>query len=150
MKTINKPENNMGGLIKIWAIPYNTFSISGKTVTFSSTENIYQIYCSPESMDFNEPLQREVSGIHYNTVINGFTPKDSEELQVAIEYLEPRKWVVIYIDGNGSYKLAGTVTEPLRLTSNLNSGKNTSDRAGCEITFAGTTLARAKFIDNPF
>lgn len=150
MKAINKPGNNLGGLIKLWAVPKDDYSISGKTVSFNNTDNIYEIYCSPDSMQFTEPMEHTKAGIHYNTAISGFTPKDSEELQEALAYLEPRKWVVIFIDGNGDYKLAGARYLPLRLTPSINSGRNTADRAGCEIPFSGKTIARAVFIDNPF
>ena len=150
MKQLNKPGDNMGGLIKIWAIPNTDFSISGNTVSFSSTDNIYEIYCSPDSMKFSENKELTAAGIHYNTVVSGFTPKDSVELQEALEYIEPRKWVVVFIDGNGNYKLAGTAGCSLRLSPVLSSGKQTADRAGCEITFSGKTISRAVFIDNPF
>jgi hypothetical protein len=150
MKELNKQGDNMGGLIKIWAVPNTDFSVSGTTVNFSSTDNIYEIYCSPDSMQFTEVKEITNAGIHYKTALSGFAPKDSVELQEALEYIEPRKWVVIFIDGNGRYKLAGTGAQPLQLAANLISGKNTADRAGCEIPFSGRTLSRAVFIDNPF
>ena len=150
MKQLNKPSDNMGGLLKIWAVPNTDFYVSGTTVTFTDTTNIYEFYCSPDSMQFSEPKKLTDAGTHYITTVGGFIPKDNQELQEALTYIEPRKWVIIYIDGNGDYKLAGTSGYPLRLSSELNSGRDTADRAGCNISFSGKTLARAQFIDNPF
>jgi hypothetical protein len=150
MKTVIKAGDNLGGLIKIWAIPADALSVSGSEVTIVSDTNVYQIYCSPDSMEFNEPKEVTGAGTHYNTVVGGFVPQDNATLQEALEYIEPRKWVVLFIDGNGNYKLAGTPTNPLRFNAELTSGADTTGRAGCRIQFFGKTLARALFVNNPF
>lgn len=149
MKQLNKPADNMGGLIKIWAIPSDQVTVSGKTVTIASTDNVYELYFSPETMQHSEPAEQTDAGTHYNTTVKGFAPGITEDLEAALEYMDRRKWVVLFIDGNGYYKLAGSKENPLRLTTNVDTGQITSDRAGCEFIFFGKTLARAKFVDNP-
>lgn len=150
MKTINKPKDNLGGLLKIWAIPFGVFSISGMNVSFSSQTYIWEIYCSPDSMEFIESSELTTAGTHFNTTLSGFIPHDNAMLQEAIAYIQPRKWVVILIDGNGFYKLAGNQTDPLRFTAELITGKDTSSLAGCSFQFSGKTKTRAMFIDKPF
>lgn len=150
MKQLNKPTDNMGGLIKIWAIPSDQVTVSGKTVTIASIENVYEIYCSEDSMSHNESSERTNAGTLYNTTIKGFAPGFSEELEKALEYMDPRKWVILFIDGNGNYKLAGNNTQPLRLTSSVDTGQSTSDRSGCEFIFYGNILERARLVNNPF
>ncbi len=150
MKAINKPGDNLGGLLKMWAVPVSAHSISGSTVTFSDTSDIYEIYCTPETMQFREPKQRTDAGTHYNTSITGFIPRDSETILEAINDMERKPYVVIFRDGNGSYKLAGTKTEPLRINPDLDTGRQPTDPAGYQIEFTGKTLSRAVFIDNPF
>ena len=90
----------MGGLIKIWAVPSNVFSINGKTVSISDLTNVYEIYCTPSSLDFKEPEVFNDSGTSYISTINGFIPGITEPNLEAIEYIERRKWVVIIQDGN--------------------------------------------------
>lgn len=150
MKHLNKPGDNMGGLIKIWAVPASDFLMNGTDVSFSSQDNIYEMYCSPDSMDFTENSEITPAGTHYNTTINGFIPQDNVALEEALAYIQPRKWVVIFMDGNENYKLAGSAFEPLRVNIELNTGKETANRAGCEIQFYGKTKARAVFINKPF
>jgi hypothetical protein len=150
MKQLNKPGDNLGGLLKIWAIPFGVFTISGSTVNISNHTNTWEIYCSPDSMEFTESTEVTSAGIHYNTVISGFIPQDNATLQEAIEYMEPRKWGVIFIDGNGNYKLAGNQTDPLRFTAEINTGKDTASLAGCSIRFSGKTKTRAMFVNKPF
>lgn len=150
MKQLNKPAENMGGLIKFWAVPSDQVTVSGKTVTIASTDNVYEVYCSQDSMQHSEPAEETGAGTHYNTTVKGFSPGITEELDAALEYMDRRKWVVLFIDGNGNYKLAGSKEQPLRLTTNVDTGQATSDRAGCEFMFFARTLARAKIVNNPF
>ena len=150
MKQLNKPGDNLGGLLKIWAIPFGVFTTQGNTVNFSNQTNIWEIYCSADSMEFIESSELTPAGTHFNTVISGFIPQDNATLQEAIEYITPRKWGVIFIDGNGNYKLAGNQTDPLRFSSEINTGKDTASRAGCLIQFSGKTKTRSMFVNKPF
>jgi hypothetical protein len=150
MKQLNKPGDNLGGLLKIWAVPFGVLTTQGNIVNFSSQENIWEIYCSADSMEFSESSELTSAGTHFNTVISGFIPQDNATLQEAIAYMEPRKWGVIFIDGNGNYKLAGNQTDPLRFTAEINTGKDTASLAGCTIRFSGKTKIRAMFVNKPF
>lgn len=150
MKTINKPADNLGGLIKIWAIPSPVFSSYGKTVTITDLTDVYQIYCSPESMSFREQKITDNSGIHYSSSINGFVPKDSESNLEAIDFIESRFWVVIFMDGNGNYKAVGNRWEPMKASFDLDTKSNTADRAGAGLQFTLKSTFRAYFVNNPF
>ena len=150
MKQLNKTGDNLGGLLKLWAVPFGVFTIQGNTVNFSSQENIWEIYCSADSMEFIESSELTTAGTHFNTVISGFIPQDNATLLQALEYIEPRKWGVIFIDGNGNYKLAGNQTDPLRFTAEINTGKDTASLAGCHFSFAGKTKNHSIFINHPF
>lgn len=150
MKTINKPSDNLGGLTKIWAIPYDVYSLNGDTVSISDETNVYEIYCTPESMEFNEPKEKTDAGVHYNTEINGFTPGITSANRDAMEYMENRKWVIILRDGNGNYLAAGSNIYGLEAFPDLSSGKDTTGRSGYSFSFRGKTTSRAKFVINPF
>jgi hypothetical protein len=150
MNTINKPTENMGGLIKIWAVPSGTFFVNGKIVTFSSTTGIYEIYCSPDTMQHSEPTERTNAGLVYKTEVTGFSPGDSEAARAAFANMDGRKYVAIFIDGNGNYRLAGGLFSPLQFYASFSTGRNTADRAGHEILFTGLTLEKATVINNPF
>jgi hypothetical protein len=150
MIRLSKPSDNMGGLLKLWAVPKSDYYINGQILTFSNTDKIYQLYCSAESLAYKEPSKQTKAGIIYNCSVSGFIPKDTEEVRVALTEMEYRPYVVIFQDGNGNFKLSGTTFYPLRLAASLKTGKQTRDRAGYEIQFSGETLTRAVFINNPF
>ena len=140
----------MGGLLKLWAVPASVVVVTGKTVSFTETTNIYEIYCTPGTIDENEVLREENRNPFYETAINGFIPKDSPGVQTALMDMKGKPYVLIYQNGNEDYKLAGTRDFPLRLTNKLASGKTEAQRAGNNIAFVGKTLTPAVFIDKPF
>lgn len=150
MKQLNKPSDNLGGLLKIWAVPPNDITVSFNTANFRTTANIIEMYCSPGSISFTEKATLEKFGLGYKNEINAFIPKDSPETQAIINDMSSRKWIVIILDQNEYYKLAGTPEIPLRVSFDLDTGSDTPDRNGHSVSFYGTQTSKAKFIVNPF
>ncbi len=150
MKKINKPGDNLGGLLKLWAVPVSDCYVDASGIHIIGTSNIYELYCSPDSMDFSEISNKTDSGLSYDTVISGFIPQDNPTVQEYLFYILPRKWSIIFIDGNGSYKIAGNSSYPLRFSYELKTGKDTSSLAGFTFQFFGKTKTPSAFINNPF
>jgi hypothetical protein len=150
MKRLNKPFDNLGGLLSIWAVPPKDISISFNAVSFFSNDNIIEIYCSPGSISFTEKESQEKYGLGYKNELNAFIPKDSPEVQSIINSMSGSKWVVIFLDQNEQFKVAGTAEIPLRLSFDLDTGSDTPDRNGHFISFYGTQTSKAKFISDPF
>jgi hypothetical protein len=150
MKTLIKPGDNLGGLLKMWALPQSDISITGKTVNFVTTENIFEMYCRPDSMAQTETKEQTSGGIVYSTEIIGFAPCETQEMEDAINYLEPRKLALITKNGNGLYRLFGSQNYPIRLRGVMTSGADTSSAAGYELRFDGKSTSRSVIIDNPF
>ena len=150
MKRLNKPSDNLGGLLSIWAVPPADICIGFNAVSFFTTDNIIEIYCSPGSISFTEKESQEKYGLGYKNEINAFVPKDSPEVQSIISSMSGRKWVVILQDQNEQFKVAGTPEIPLRVSFDLDTGSDTPDRNGHSISFHGTQTTKAKFISDPF
>jgi len=150
MRHLNKPSDNLGGLLSIWAVPPSDISISFNAASFLSTDNIIEMYCSPGSISFTEKESQEKYGLGYKNEINAFIPKDSEEAESIINDMTGRRWVVILLDQNEKFKVAGTPEIPLRVSFDLDTGTDTPDRNGHSISFYGTQTTKAKFITDPF
>jgi hypothetical protein len=152
MKTINKPSDNMGGLLKIWAVrPSDIATESNSSITFSSTDNIYEMYCTSGTMSFSEPHNKSNAGILYSPSLKAVVPKDTDDTLKYISEMERiSRFVVIYLDGNGNYKKVGTGKVPVRFSGSLSSGVDTTDRNGFNISFSGKCTKRATHIQNPF
>jgi len=150
MKQLNKPTDNLGGLLKIWAIPTNVFTLLGTSLILSDTSDIVQLFGSPGTMSVEEQTERTTSGIHYNTSVAVFIPGDSPEIRSALLDMQGRKFAVLFLDGNENYKLAGEPNYPLRMNSAMKSGMDESQRPGYELHFTGKTILPSVFVNNPF
>ena len=150
MKQLNKPVDNLGGLIKIWAIPSKQFLTAGNSFSVGDTNNIYELYCSPDSMSYNSTSVKSDEGILYNTTVKGFAPGVTAELETALKEMMTQKWVIITMEGNGKYLLAGSKRFPLSLSSRMDTGNDTFIRAGCEFTFTGKIPQALRVVANPF
>lgn len=150
MKTINKPLENMGGLIKMWALPYDSYSENNGAVTMLDDTDIVEIYCSQDSMRLIESADVKDAGLFYDTMLSGFSPGNSDTARNTFKAMNNRKFAVLFLSGNGSWYLAGAPLYPLRFISSFNSGENSADRAGHFIQFSGDTFEPAIPVSNPF
>ena len=151
MKTINKQPENMGGVLRIWAVPPSDISISGNQVTILSDANIVDIYIQEDSANFSEEMSKSFAGTSYKVELSAIVPCDTSETLKQISDMERRsKYVVIYMDGNGNYKVAGTKPVPLRFSAKATTGSGTSGLNHFSISFTGSQRKRAVFIENPF
>lgn len=151
MKTINKPVENMGGVLRLWAVPQADISVSGNHATIVSDTNMVDIYIKEDSAAFAEELNKSFSGSIYKVDISAIIPCDTDATLKQIEDMERRsKYLVIYQDGNANYKLAGSTKVPLRFSAKASTGTGAASLNNYNITFAGLQRKRAIFIADPF
>jgi len=149
MKSINKSSENMGGVIRLWAIPPSDYSLVGTTLSFISDANLIAIYTQEDSVSFNET---PIEGHAFKTEITGTVPCDSSETLKLITEMERRhKYNVIFQDGNGNFKLAGNRNVPLRFSAQQTTGAGSSSLNHYAISFLAKVItSRAVFIADPF
>lgn len=149
MKTINKSLENMGGVIRLWAVPPSDYFIVGNTLTFVTDANVIEIYLQEDSTAFTEnPIQ----GPAFQTEITGTIPCDSEDTIKLISLMERTlKYNVIFLDGNGNFKLAGTRHVPLRFAAKLTTGNSSASLNSYAFSFLARAITtRAIFLQDPF
>ena len=141
----------MGGILRLWAVLPSDITVSGNQVTIASDVNVIDIYIREDSSSFSEDLSTSFAGKVYKVEISAIVPCDTSESLKQIADMERRcKYLVIYQDGNGFYKLAGTTEVPLRFSAKATTGSGASGLNHYAITFEGKQRNRAIFIDNPF
>ena len=150
MKKIQKPLSNMGGLLKIWAIPANRYWLTKTTFIFPGSQ------CSLQYLLYSGFIGNVRTNINrcrrfsLQNNVSGFIPENRQEVADAILEMEGRPFVILLLDGNGKYILVGTSFYPLRINPGFNPGKTTADLAGTSFSFEGITITRAVIVDNPF
>lgn len=139
----------MGGVVKLWAIPPSDYSIAGKVLTIPSDTNMVEIYIQEDSGSF---VEDDIAGSAFKTEIVGQVPCDHPDSQAIITQMERvLKYNVIFQDGNGNYKLAGTKSVPLRFSAKLVTGATTASLNHYAISFLAKVITtRAVFIEDPF
>lgn len=144
----------MGGWIKMWAIPTSLITqLSAGELTLSGTSSIVEIYCTPGTVNYDpeeEPAHKQNAGSCFNHKITGFIPRINSTAESEIELLRGRRFVVLLLDGNEEYIVAGTATQPLRFSYSYKRGNETSDLNGYSIIFEGKTIDPPMIVTDPF
>jgi hypothetical protein len=149
MKYIQKSAENMGGVIRLWAIPPSDYSLQATSMVIATDENMVAIYTQEDSVTFTE---NPIEGAAFKTEITGTVPCDSADTLKLIAQMERTlRYNVVFQDGNGNYKVAGTRNVPLRFSARLTTGGGAASLNHYSIAFTANVIKeRAVFISDPF
>lgn len=151
MKTITKQPENMGGVLRIWAVPPTDYSIAGTVLTITNDLETVELLLKEDSAGFTEDMTLSEKGKVYKTELSGIVPCINSDTDVTIAGMERRcKYVAIFEDGNGVFRLAGTRAVPLRFAAKAATQAQAAGLAAYSVSFSGLQTKRAVFIDNPF
>jgi hypothetical protein len=151
MQTITKQPDNMGGVLRIWAVPPTDFTVAGTVLTITNDSNVVQMLLKEDSTSFTEDMTRTPAGKVYKTELSAIVPCVHRDSDIIIADMERRcKYVLVFEDGNGAYRLAGTRAVPLRFAAKAATQAQAAGLAAYAVSFAGLQTKRAVFIDNPF
>ena len=141
----------MGGVLRIWAVPAKDITLTGTVVTITTDQDMVEIVLSEDTASFSEELTNTFTGKAYKVELTAIVPCDTHLTQKTIAEMENRgRYLLIFIDGNGNYKLSGTPAVPLRFSAKAATGTGSASLNHYNLSFTGTQLERAVFIDNPF
>ncbi len=151
MKSFTKPHDNLGGVLKVWAIPPSVVSVSGNTLSFTSTIDIVEMYATAETLNANVKTKRSGAGVSFDIEISGSMPRPSLTDQGNINFLMQRRWMVLIEDGNNEFIFYGVPqTERLKFDTEQDTGKTTADKNSLNFRFSGTTTRNSLIVSNPF
>lgn len=141
----------MGGILRLWVLPVSCFSLSGKILTITDSSAVVAIDLQKDSASYSEELKRSFAGQHYEVELSGIFPGASDDASEKFNWLTKISRVcVLFIDGDGNYRLSGTPDVPLRITINPNTGEQASSLKHISITFSGRQKNMAIYTNNPF
>jgi hypothetical protein len=157
MNSINKHTSNLGGIAKLFLIPIDQLtSLSAPdsdqlcTLGISSFDSTWEIAPIYQSIQFSEKQVPSNAGVYYEKGLSAKIPKDSAQTQADLLSLVNRKWLSIYLDQNGAWKLLGSPDYPLRFSFSVHPGSTISDLNHFEISLSGSSPFPSVFIHNPF
>jgi hypothetical protein len=152
MKTINKQPDNMGGVIKLWAIPKNAISLQDNVPTILSDADIVSCYIVPDTTSSTSDQSTTFAGTTFKHTISGLVPGFSAATIAIIgQMVRQLRYVVIYMDGDGQIVLLGRPEIPLMFDSKFTTGQTTSNLKHFKISFAGNVHYPPLLLNsNPF
>lgn len=154
MKTINKPGDNLGGGLKLYAIPpAMVSSLSAGIMTISSTTDVIEVYFTPGTLNFDQehvPAGKDRSGGYHALKITAFTPKLSNDAEIILEQMRNRSYVVVFMDGNEQLWACGTALQPMRFAYTSSTRNDTSGLNGYSLSFERRTTSAPMLISDPF
>lgn len=142
-----KCKNSLGGLSKIWLMPYVKYSrsqivVNGNILTSFPQTLIYEFY-SNGSPNFSETNEQDNGGKFYSQSI------DLELNKVHnIEKLLKKDFRIITKDNNGIYRILGLYKGLEAESLNYKSGGGKSEFNGYSISFTGKEEKPSFFIDD--
>lgn len=149
--------DNLGGLAKMYAIPLaslenitHNYTQKQSFLNITDDENMIEIYCTPDTMQFSEEKTQPSAGPTYNPVIIGTIPKAHELNQEQLIRLESDYWLLLFEDNNGKMRLAGDEDSLLVFTRIESTGQSIQNRNQIQFTFSGFQSHPSYFIYKVF
>jgi hypothetical protein len=154
MKTINKPSDNLGGVLKLYAIPPSLVSsLVAGILTLSGTSSIVEIYFTTGTLDVETehvPSREDRAGGYHSHKISAFVPKLRQMVENELEDMRNHSFVVVVLDGNEQYWAHGTAGNTLKFGYKAKTGGDTQEINGYSIYFEGKTITPPMIISDPF
>lgn len=151
MIILPKPDENLGGLLRMYCLPSAAVaSLQGGVLVLTSWDDVISVYITPESSRSDCQLRRSAEGHYFEVSVGGFTPRLRVEAQRLFDTMAGRSYLVVFLDGNGQYQLAGSPGEPLRFSFLARTGQAVSDRNGYDLLFERDCTVPLRQISNPF
>jgi len=116
---------NMPGSSIVYFVPSHLVSSIPKpdepgkitnTITLSDSQKWYYWHCTYNTIDASNSKSRSSAGSAYTHLIEGFIPRDHHEFVGMMELMRDMRFVALRKDGNGYYKLLGSVESPLEFS----------------------------------
>lgn len=150
MKSFQKQAENLGGYLKVWAVPPSDLAVGDSDVFLITGNNTIEIYAAPESIQLIQEEEQTKAGFVFKTEVTAIIPKDCPQNDLFLQLLQGRKWILILLDQNEHYKVSGTNDIPHRFTCKTDPGKACSDLNAHVVSFHSTQTKKSFFISNPF
>jgi hypothetical protein len=136
MKNFNIKDDNIGGLLRMYAIPVSSFLRlrndyvnNQQILEVQDRDSIINIpSLDNQTYSWTEAHDRDEGGDYWEPVIDGIIPGNKIDNQDVIEELERGEWLVLAEDQDGAVYLSGSKDAPMEFTTTRSSGTSYTDR----------------------
>lgn len=141
MKYINRIKDFVPGISSIYALPiYNIAGIDGDKISVKDEEMFFKFYFANDSEIASYKPVVSDRGDLYEISIQGFLPGESIINNKQLNLIRKYRYLVIYMESDGSYRLVGNAHTGLKMNLEYLS----SPAKGYRIEFFGQLLSHPK------
>lgn len=105
----------------------------------------YDLWFSPGSGNFKEPMGDDVQGEYVKPVVSLFSPRETPTVAYFAARLQGVRCLVVFQDGNRLSRIVGSLEYPLSFKHEFDSGASANSRSGSTFTFSGEQPEKSYF-----
>lgn len=137
-------------LQKVLSIPDVLHNIISGTIELKDAASWIEGYMTLETISYTEEKTEGDQGVLYNPVFTGFCPKDTPEMADIFAQMSWDRFLILYQDNNGYFKLIGDMEAGLTFDRKMTTDTKVAGSNGYTITFSGQCSHEAYFFTGTF
>ena len=152
MKKVGKELENMGGVVRLWAVDKWNISMLGNAAMIIKQDDVYSMDITQDTSGAVISQKTNFAGTTFLHEITGFVSGYDKDSEVNInQMIRIKKFVVIYLDSNGTQVMLGTPDIPIRFSADFETGETNASKRGFKIKFSGNVhYPPLRLSENPF
>jgi len=152
MKKIGKELENMGGVVRLWAVDKWNISLLGSAAMITNEDDVYCMNITQDTSGAVLNQKTDFAGTTFLHEITGYVSGYNKDSETYInQMIRIKKFVVIYMDSNGTLVMLGTPDIPIRFSADFETGETNTSKRGYKLKFSGNVhFPPLRLSENPF
>ena len=152
MKKIGKDLENMGGVVRLWAVDQWNISLLGSAAMITNEDDVYCMNITQDTSGAVVNQKTDFAGTTFLHEITGYVSGYDKDSETYInQMIRIKKFVVIYMDSNGTLVMLGTPYIPIRFSADFETGETNTSKRGYKLKFSGNVhFPPLRLSENPF
>ena len=152
MKKVGKELENMGSIVRLWAVDRWNISLLGSAAMITTQDEVYCIDITQDTSGAAVNQKTDFAGTTFLHEITGYVSGYDKDSEINInQMIRIKKFVVIYMDSNGTLVMLGTPDIPIRFSADFETGETNASKRGFKIKFSGNVhFPPLRLSENPF
>ena len=152
MKKIGKELENMGGVVRLWAVDKWNISLLGSAAMITNEDDVYCMNITQDTSGAVLNQKTDFAGTTFLHEITGYVSGYNKDSETYInQMIRIKKFVVIYMDSNGTLVMLGTPDIPIRFSADFETGETNTSKRGYKVKFSGNVhFPPLRLSENPF